>query len=49
MSKRPQLLSVGDAAPDFELQAHDGKTVCLSDFAGQKVLIWFYPKADTPG
>ncbi len=43
------MLSVGDAAPAFEVAAHDGSTVRLSDFAGRKVLIWFYPKADTPG
>jgi peroxiredoxin Q/BCP len=49
MSKRPELLKVGDAAPDFQLSDHDGNTVSLSDCAGQKVLIWFYPKADTPG
>ena len=49
MSKSPTLLSVGDTAPDFSLSDHDGHTVNLSDFAGQRVLIWFYPKADTPG
>jgi peroxiredoxin Q/BCP len=36
-------------APDFELTAHDGTQVSLSDFRGHKVVIYFYPKADTPG
>ncbi len=43
------MLDVGDAAPDFEVQAHSGKTVRLADFRGKKVLLWFYAKADTPG
>ena len=38
-----------DPAPDFSLQDQQGNTVKLSDFAGQKLLIYFYPKADTPG
>jgi peroxiredoxin Q/BCP len=43
------MLRPGDAAPHFEVQDHTGRTVRLSDFAGQDVLLWFYPKADTPG
>ncbi len=43
------LPEVGSKAPDFECQAHDGSTVRLSDFRGRKVVLWFYPKADTPG
>ena len=43
------MLSPGDPAPDFEVTAHDGSTVRLSDFAGKHVLLWFYPVADTPG
>ena len=39
----------GDTAPDFELPDQDGKTVKLSDFAGKNVVLYFYPKADTPG
>ncbi len=39
----------GDAAPDFELPDQDGRAVKLSDFRGQLVVVYFYPKADTPG
>lgn len=42
-------LSAGDAAPDFELQDQGARPVKLSDFAGSKVLLYFYPKANTPG
>ncbi len=43
------MLEVGNPAPDFSVQDHTGKAVSLSDFRGRKVLLWFYPKADTPG
>jgi peroxiredoxin Q/BCP len=43
------MLNVGDAAPDFEATDHQGKRRKLSDFRGKKVLLWFYPKANTPG
>ncbi len=43
------MLDVGTQAPDFSVQDHHGKTVSLQDFRGKKVVIWFYPKADTPG
>src|ERR671930_328815 len=39
----------GDPAPDFALPDQHGKTVKLSDFKGQKVIVYFYPRADTPG
>ncbi|MGZ4612321.1 MAG: thioredoxin-dependent thiol peroxidase [Kineosporiaceae bacterium] len=42
-------LEVGDAAPDFTLPAADGSTVRLSDLRGQHVVVYFYPKANTPG
>ncbi len=43
------MLEVGDKAPAFSGQDHNGETVRLADLRGQKVLLWFYPKADTPG
>jgi peroxiredoxin Q/BCP len=43
------MLEEGTIAPDFTLTADDGKQVSLSDFRGQKVILYFYPKADTPG
>jgi peroxiredoxin Q/BCP len=42
-------LQPGDPAPPFSLPDQDGNTVSLSDFAGRKLLVYFYPKADTPG
>ena len=42
-------LSSGDAAPDFTLLDATGEGVPLSSFRGRKVLVYFYPKADTPG
>jgi len=42
-------LKAGDAAPEFQLPDQQGRTVSLTDFRGQKLLIYFYPKADTPG
>ena len=43
------MLKEGSKAPGFTLDDQDGNSVSLSDFAGQKVLLWFYPKASTPG
>lgn len=43
------MLKVGDMAPDFTVQTHAGTTLTLSSLRGHKVLLWFYPKADTPG
>jgi peroxiredoxin Q/BCP len=42
-------LKVGDNAPEFELPNQDGELVKLSDFKGKKVIVYFYPKAMTPG
>lgn len=43
------MISQGDPAPDFQLTADDGSTVSLSDFAGQTLVLYFYPKDDTSG
>ena len=43
------MLEIGIKAPDFTLSDKDGNTVSLSDFAGKKVVLYFYPKDDTPG
>ena len=43
------MLKAGDAAPDFDVAAHDGGRVRRSDLDGKKSLLWFYPKASTPG
>lgn len=43
------MLNVGDMAPDFELISDEGQLVKLSDYRGQKVIVFFYPKAATPG
>jgi peroxiredoxin Q/BCP len=43
------MIEPGQPAPDFELPNHDGEPVRLSDLRGQTVVLYFYPKADTPG
>jgi len=43
------VIEPGDEAPDFELPDQDGTPVRLSDLRGKKVVVYFYPKADTPG
>jgi thioredoxin-dependent peroxiredoxin len=43
------MIELGDKAPDFELPNQDGESVKLSDLRGQLVVLYFYPKADTPG
>ena len=43
------MVSEGDTAPDFTLPDQDGDEVTLSDLRGQPVVLYFYPKADTPG
>lgn len=42
-------LKVGDKAPDFSVLNQDEQTVSLSDFSGKKLVLFFYPKASTPG
>ena len=43
------MLEIGAKAPAFSAKDQDGKTVRLSDFKGRKVVLYFYPKDDTPG
>lgn len=43
------MLEVGKKAPAFSLPSHSGKKVSLKDFAGQRVVLYFYPKDNTPG
>jgi peroxiredoxin Q/BCP len=43
------ILTPGDQAPPFSLPDQSGTTVSLTDFAGRTLLVYFYPKADTPG
>lgn len=42
-------LKVGDAAPNFEAKDQEGNTIKLSDYSGKKLVLFFYPKASTPG
>src|ERR1700750_63531 len=43
------MIEPGDKAPDFALPDQDGREIKLADFRGQRVVVYFYPKADTPG
>ena len=43
------MLKIGDKAPDFTLLDCDENSVSLSDFKGQRVVLWFFPRASTPG
>ena len=43
------MLEKGTSAPDFKLDDQEGNPVSLADFKGKKILLWFYPKASTPG
>ncbi|WP_418907694.1 thioredoxin-dependent thiol peroxidase [Glutamicibacter endophyticus] len=49
MSEYSTPLTVGQKAPDFSLQDANGNTVSLADQAGKNVIVYFYPKAATPG
>jgi len=42
-------LKTGQKVPGFSLPDHNNNMVSLSDFTGSKILIWFFPKANTPG
>jgi thioredoxin-dependent peroxiredoxin len=43
------VLKIGDKAPDFQLKTDEGKEVSLNDFKGKRVLLFFFPKANTSG
>ncbi len=43
------MLKVGEKAPDFRLQTNGGGEISLADLKGKRALLYFYPKADTPG
>jgi peroxiredoxin Q/BCP len=43
------MLNIGDKAPDFSLPSDSGSKVSLRDFKGQTIILFFFPKADTPG
>jgi peroxiredoxin Q/BCP len=43
------MLKIGDKAPDFTLQSDTGADVTLKDFKGKRVVLFFFPKANTPG
>ena len=43
------MLEIGTVAPDFSVYDHNGNKMSLKDFRGNKIVLWFFPKADTPG
>jgi peroxiredoxin Q/BCP len=49
VERRPIMLTEGTLAPDFTLPSDGGAEVTLSDYRGKKVVLYFYPKDDTPG
>lgn len=49
MTNHITRLKVGDKAPDFKAKDQDGHVISLKDFAGKKLVLYFYPKDDTPG
>jgi len=49
MNSAMALIEVGTQAPAFTRPNQDGAAVSLANFAGKNVLLWWYPKADTPG
>ena len=49
VSSSALALQVGDPAPDFSATSHTGATVSLKDYAGKKLVLWFYPRASTGG
>jgi thioredoxin-dependent peroxiredoxin len=49
MAEDKKILKEGDKAPHFHATADDGKTVSLVDFSGKNLILYFFPKANTPG
>jgi thioredoxin-dependent peroxiredoxin len=49
MGEKPRELQIGDKAPEFTLPTDDDSVVSLSDFRGKRVVLYFFPKALTPG
>jgi len=49
IKKGELMLDIGTKAPDFTLPDQNGDDVSLSDFSGKKIVLWFFPKASTPG
>lgn len=45
----PRLLAVGAPAPDFRVSDHTGREHTLAEYRGRRMVLWFYPKASTPG
>jgi peroxiredoxin Q/BCP len=43
------MLKIGNRAPDFTLKSDNGSEVSLQEFAGRRVVLFFFPKANTPG
>jgi peroxiredoxin Q/BCP len=43
------MLKTGDKAPDFRLKTDEGATLSLADFRGRRVVLFFFPRANTPG
>jgi peroxiredoxin Q/BCP len=48
-NKETKGLKEGDKAPDFHCTADDGEKISLASFRGKNVILYFYPKANTPG
>ncbi|QDU67596.1 Putative peroxiredoxin bcp [Planctomycetes bacterium Pla86] len=48
-SEGPTMPTIGAPAPEFDLPTHSGQRMRLADLRGKRVVLWFYPKADTPG
>jgi thioredoxin-dependent peroxiredoxin len=49
MTETKRVLKEGDTAPDFHVIADNGETLSLSSFRGKNLILYFYPKANTPG